>query len=47
MLMIIIIITVPLPLLGNITVTIPNYTAAAYDFIRAFRKGELGQVMLD
>ncbi|XP_074532071.1 mitochondrial ribosome-associated GTPase 1 [Halichoeres trimaculatus] len=32
---------------GNITVTIPNYTAAAYDFIRAFRKGELGQVMLD
>uniref|UniRef100_A0AAQ5ZHA5 Mitochondrial GTPase 1 n=1 Tax=Amphiprion ocellaris TaxID=80972 RepID=A0AAQ5ZHA5_AMPOC len=32
---------------GNITITIPNYTAAAYDFIRAFRKGELGQVMLD
>ncbi|XP_047459934.1 mitochondrial ribosome-associated GTPase 1 [Mugil cephalus] len=32
---------------GNITVTIPNYTAAAYDFIRAFRKGELGLVMLD
>uniref|UniRef100_A0A1A7YWS7 Mitochondrial GTPase 1 n=1 Tax=Iconisemion striatum TaxID=60296 RepID=A0A1A7YWS7_9TELE len=32
---------------GNVTVTIPNYTAAAYDFIRAFRKGELGQVMLD
>ncbi|KAM8738751.1 mitochondrial ribosome-associated GTPase 1 [Acanthopagrus schlegelii] len=32
---------------GNITVTIPNYTAAAYDFIRAFRRGELGQVMLD
>ncbi|MEQ2309616.1 Mitochondrial GTPase [Ameca splendens] len=32
---------------GNITVTIPNYTAAAYNFIRAFRKGELGQVMLD
>ncbi|XP_040905826.1 mitochondrial ribosome-associated GTPase 1 [Toxotes jaculatrix] len=32
---------------GNITVTIPNYTAAAYDFIRAFRKGELGRVMLD
>uniref|UniRef100_H2UEF9 Mitochondrial ribosome-associated GTPase 1 n=1 Tax=Takifugu rubripes TaxID=31033 RepID=H2UEF9_TAKRU len=23
---------------GNITVTVPNYTAAAYDFIRAFRK---------
>lgn len=32
---------------GNITITIPNYTAAAYDFIRAFRRGELGQVMLD
>lgn len=32
---------------GNITVTVPNYTAAAYDFIRAFRKGELGRVMLD
>ncbi|XP_076598918.1 mitochondrial ribosome-associated GTPase 1 isoform X2 [Chaetodon auriga] len=32
---------------GNIAVTIPNYTAAANDFIRAFRKGELGQVMLD
>ncbi|XP_020336967.1 mitochondrial ribosome-associated GTPase 1 isoform X2 [Oncorhynchus kisutch] len=32
---------------GNITLTVPNYTAAAYDFIRAFRKGELGRVMLD
>ncbi|XP_023182669.1 mitochondrial ribosome-associated GTPase 1 [Xiphophorus maculatus] len=32
---------------GNITVTIPNYTAAAYNFIRTFRKGELGQVLLD
>ncbi|KAL7383502.1 hypothetical protein ABVT39_011898 [Epinephelus coioides] len=32
---------------GNITITVPNYTAAAYNFIRAFRKGELGQVMLD
>lgn len=32
---------------GNVPVTIPNYTAAAYDFIRAFRKGELGLVMLD
>ncbi|XP_024860996.1 mitochondrial ribosome-associated GTPase 1 [Kryptolebias marmoratus] len=32
---------------GSIRVTIPNFTAAAYDFIRAFRKGELGQVMLD
>ncbi|KAK2824241.1 hypothetical protein Q5P01_021416 [Channa striata] len=32
---------------GNITVIMPNYTAAAYDFIRSFRKGELGQVILD
>ncbi|KAG7262820.1 hypothetical protein CRUP_018544 [Coryphaenoides rupestris] len=32
---------------GNITILIPNYTAAAYDFIRVFRKGQLGQVMLD
>lgn len=32
---------------GNVTITVPNYSAAAYDFIRAFRKGELGQVMLD
>lgn len=32
---------------GNVTVTVPNYSAAAYDFIRAFRKGELGKVMLD
>eukprot|EP00064_Thunnus_orientalis_P000507 superscaffoldBa00000026_g508 len=32
---------------GNITIIVPNYTAAAYDFIRAFRKGELGRVMLD
>lgn len=32
---------------GNIRVIIPDYTAAAYNFIRAFRKGELGQVMLD
>ncbi|XP_034040119.1 mitochondrial ribosome-associated GTPase 1 [Thalassophryne amazonica] len=32
---------------GNITIRMPNYTAAAYDFIRSFRKGELGQVMLD
>ncbi|KAJ8014033.1 hypothetical protein DPEC_G00036040 [Dallia pectoralis] len=33
--------------LGNITITVPNYPAAAYGFIRAFRKGELGQVILD
>lgn len=32
---------------GNITVQVPDYTAAAYDFIRAFRKGDLGKVMLD
>ncbi|KAJ0005139.1 hypothetical protein NQD34_011353 [Periophthalmus magnuspinnatus] len=32
---------------GNVTITVPNYSAAAYDFIRAFRKGELGRVMLD
>ncbi|KAF5895716.1 mitochondrial ribosome-associated GTPase 1 [Clarias magur] len=32
---------------GDITVRMPNYTAAAYDFIRAFRKGELGKVLLD
>uniref|UniRef100_A0A4W3IJ39 Mitochondrial GTPase 1 n=1 Tax=Callorhinchus milii TaxID=7868 RepID=A0A4W3IJ39_CALMI len=32
---------------GDVKVLIPNYTAAAYDFIRAFRKGELGKVMLD
>lgn len=33
--------------LGNITVQLPDYSAAAYDFIRAFRKGELGKVLLD
>lgn len=33
--------------LGNITVQMPDYSAAAYNFIRAFRKGELGNVMLD
>ncbi|XP_023679965.1 mitochondrial ribosome-associated GTPase 1 [Paramormyrops kingsleyae] len=32
---------------GDVTVMVPNYSAAAYDFIRAFRKGELGQVLLD
>ncbi|XP_072293181.1 mitochondrial ribosome-associated GTPase 1 [Eucyclogobius newberryi] len=32
---------------GNVTITVPNYSAAAYDFIRTFRKGELGRVMLD
>ncbi|KAK5882363.1 hypothetical protein CesoFtcFv8_020956 [Champsocephalus esox] len=32
---------------GDITITVPNCSAAAYDLIRAFRKGQLGQVMLD
>ncbi|KAG9341115.1 hypothetical protein JZ751_019869 [Albula glossodonta] len=32
---------------GDITITMPNYSAAAYDFIRAFRKGDLGRVTLD
>ncbi|XP_040176701.1 mitochondrial ribosome-associated GTPase 1 [Rana temporaria] len=32
---------------GNVNITIPNYSAAAYDFIRAFRKGDLGRVTLD
>lgn len=37
----------PFKPIGDITVRMPNYTAAAYDFIRAFRKGELGKVILD
>ncbi|KAM4704474.1 mitochondrial ribosome-associated GTPase 1 [Rhinophrynus dorsalis] len=32
---------------GDVNITVPNYNAAAYDFIRTFRKGELGKVMLD
>nr|XP_033799058.1 mitochondrial ribosome-associated GTPase 1 [Geotrypetes seraphini] len=32
---------------GDINMTVPNYSAAAYDFIRTFRKGDLGKVMLD
>ncbi|XP_072281237.1 mitochondrial ribosome-associated GTPase 1 isoform X2 [Pyxicephalus adspersus] len=32
---------------GDVNITIPNYSAAAYDFIRAFRKGDLGRVTLD
>lgn len=32
---------------GNVNITIPNYSAAAYDFIRTFRKGDLGRVTLD
>ncbi|KAG8539760.1 hypothetical protein GDO81_020400, partial [Engystomops pustulosus] len=32
---------------GDVTITVPNYSAAAYDFIRSFRKGDLGKVTLD
>ncbi|KAJ6661719.1 hypothetical protein lerEdw1_013241 [Lerista edwardsae] len=32
---------------GNVTVTAPNYNAAACEFIYSFRKGLLGKVMLD
>ncbi|XP_051897448.1 mitochondrial ribosome-associated GTPase 1 [Pristis pectinata] len=32
---------------GDVNILMPNYSAAAYDFIRVFRKGELGKVMLD
>ncbi|KAL8186673.1 UNVERIFIED_CONTAM: putative mitochondrial GTPase [Gekko kuhli] len=32
---------------GDVTVTAPNYNAAATDFIHSFRKGHLGKVMLD
>ncbi|XP_033004351.1 mitochondrial ribosome-associated GTPase 1 [Lacerta agilis] len=32
---------------GNVTVKVPNYNAAASDFIYTFRKGLLGKVMLD
>uniref|UniRef100_UPI00398E63D5 mitochondrial ribosome-associated GTPase 1 n=1 Tax=Pristiophorus japonicus TaxID=55135 RepID=UPI00398E63D5 len=32
---------------GDVNILMPNYSAAAYDFIRTFRKGELGKVMLD
>ncbi|XP_066477766.1 mitochondrial ribosome-associated GTPase 1 [Tiliqua scincoides] len=32
---------------GNVTVTVPNYNAAACEFIHSFRKGLLGKVMLD
>ncbi|XP_073408178.1 mitochondrial ribosome-associated GTPase 1 isoform X2 [Dendrobates tinctorius] len=33
--------------IGNVNITVPNYSAAAYDFIRSFRKGDLGTVTLD
>ncbi|XP_004701271.1 mitochondrial ribosome-associated GTPase 1 isoform X1 [Echinops telfairi] len=32
---------------GNVNVVQPNYTAAAGDFLQAFRRGQLGPVMLD
>ncbi|KAI6066622.1 Mitochondrial GTPase 1 [Aix galericulata] len=32
---------------GNVNVTMLNYSAAAYEFLRAFRAGRLGRVMLD
>ncbi|NWR93394.1 MTG1 GTPase, partial [Furnarius figulus] len=32
---------------GNVNVTVLNYTAAAYEFLRDFRAGHLGRVTLD
>lgn len=32
---------------GNVTVVQPDYSAAAHDFLRTFRRGLLGPVMLD
>ncbi|NXI73666.1 MTG1 GTPase, partial [Anseranas semipalmata] len=32
---------------GNVNVTMLNYSAAAYEFLRAFRAGRLGRVTLD
>ncbi|CAH2321635.1 mitochondrial ribosome-associated GTPase 1, partial [Pelobates cultripes] len=32
---------------GDVNITVPNYSAAAYDFIRTYRRGELGQMTLD
>uniref|UniRef100_A0A2D4MWA1 G domain-containing protein n=2 Tax=Micrurus spixii TaxID=129469 RepID=A0A2D4MWA1_9SAUR len=32
---------------GNVNVSVPNYNAAACEFIYTFRKGLLGKVMLD
>ncbi|CAM9665354.1 unnamed protein product [Lampetra fluviatilis] len=32
---------------GNITITVPNYSLAAFNFIRAFRNGLLGRITLD
>lgn len=36
-----------LPPPGNVNVIQPNYSAAARDFLRTFRSGLLGPVMLD
>uniref|UniRef100_A0A8C5QCC5 Mitochondrial GTPase 1 n=1 Tax=Leptobrachium leishanense TaxID=445787 RepID=A0A8C5QCC5_9ANUR len=33
--------------IGNVNITVPNYSAAAYDFIRSYRRGEFGQMTLD
>ncbi|XP_034630896.1 mitochondrial ribosome-associated GTPase 1 isoform X1 [Trachemys scripta elegans] len=32
---------------GDVNVIAPDYSAAAYELLRTFRKGELGQVLLD
>ncbi|XP_059585647.1 mitochondrial ribosome-associated GTPase 1 isoform X3 [Alligator mississippiensis] len=32
---------------GDVNVIAPDYNAAGYEFVRTFRKGELGKVMLD
>ncbi|NXS13612.1 MTG1 GTPase, partial [Neodrepanis coruscans] len=37
----------PPPSPGNVNVTMLNYTAAAYQFLRDFRAGRLGRVTLD
>lgn len=37
----------PLPSPGNVNVTMLNYPAAAYEFLRDFRAGRLGRVTLD
>lgn len=36
-----------LPSSGNVNIIQPNYSAAARDFLRTFRSGLLGPVMLD
>lgn len=37
----------PLPSAGNVNMTMLNYPAAAYEFLRDFRAGRLGRVTLD